>query len=341
VYNQQHEPNPVGEELPPPPLPPLDETQNDEPKVAPAAPPPLILAHQRPAYDRLVAVGRACLSIQRQTLPLRPRTNSLIVGPSGSGKTFLARAVAQELGLDFLSLSVGDWILLGCSGRGGSPTWPLILQFLLRNKSAPGCVVFLDEIDKVSGNHSTWERFLRAEAFRLLDFQLPTGLNDEDGDTVDDGDRLIAQEVLSNRTLIVSAGAFQHLWEKRARPALGFGKPEVSLENPTLDDLAQTLPRELVNRFRAEILVLPPLVEADYRAMLGATAEKVPAYLRKTFLRLGRERIGRAAANHQGCRFLEEVLLDTILCEREQLFPRPAPATSSPLASEHSPDPQI
>ena len=87
--------------------------------------------------------------------------------------------------------------------------------------------------------------------------------------------------------------------------------------------------------------MLPPLSETDYRAMLETTAEKVPAYLRETFLRIGRERIVKAAANHQGCRFLEEVLLDTILFEREQLFARPAPVKSPSLASEHSTDSQI
>ena len=86
-----------------------------------------------------------------------------------------------------------------------------------------------DLLAKMSGNYSTWEQFLRAEAFRLLDFQLPAGLKDEVGDTVDDGDRIIAQEVLAERTLIIAAGAFQGIWEKRSRPTLGFGKPETSL----------------------------------------------------------------------------------------------------------------
>jgi len=58
-----------------------------------------------------------------------------------------------------------------------------------------------------------------------------------------------AQEVLSNRALLVAAGAFQDQWDERTRPSLGFaGHQTRAAENPTLRDLAKSIPRELVNR---------------------------------------------------------------------------------------------
>jgi len=82
----------------------------------------------------------------------------------------------------------------------------------------------------------------------------------------------------------------------------------------------ETLPRELVNRFRSDLVVLPQLVETDYSRMLEQAAEGVPAYLRKTFLRLGYQRIPGAVMCRQGCRFVEELLLDTLIEERSLLL---------------------
>ena len=307
----------MGRDIPPHRFPTTRQNNMDLDTDPPELPPSsdiLIMEHQRPAFDKLVAVATACFAMQRKNLPIKPRTNSLIIGPSGSGKTYLANAVARELGVDCLSLSVGEWILLGCTKRGATTTWPMIYEFLLNNKDSNGAVIFIDEVDKVAGDTS-WEAFLRAEVFRLLDFQVPPGLMDSNENTMTPEEQEDARDVLSNKTMIIGAGAFQHIWEKRSRPTVGFGAHASSEANPTLDDLAKTLPRELINRFRAELLVLPPLLDRDYRQMLGRSAEKLPAYLRESYLRLGKERIPEAARLHQGCRFLEELLLDVILLE--------------------------
>lgn len=282
----------------------------------PSSPPKrIILDHQLAAFEKLVAVATACFSIQRNTLPVQPRSNSLIIGPSGSGKTFLARAVAEELEVEFLSISVSEWILLGASGRGAEITWPLIFQFLLQNKGGAGVVIFVDEVDKLVGD-SSWERFLRSEVFRLLDLQLPAGITNGDGDSVGRNEHAIVREVLSNRTLLLAAGAFQGIWDERSRPKLGFGSQAGSGPGLTPSNLVKTLPLELVNRFRGELVILPALAEEDYRKMLERTAKEVPIYLRDAFLRLGAERIPEVARLQQGCRFLEELMLDCILHER-------------------------
>ena len=67
--------------------------------------------------------------------------------------------------------------------------------------------------------------------------------------------------------------------------------------------------------------------------MLESTAEKVPSYLRDTFLLLGWDRIVEAARQQQGCRFLEELMLDTILREREAIKLIPSKDTSSDQAN--------
>ena len=279
----------------------------------------MIYDYQKPAFSKLLAVAKACFAVQRQTLPIRVRTNTMIIGSSGTGKTHLARAVATELGAEFLPVSIAEWILLGSSTRGRIPTWPVIFRFLQRHHKKAGLVVFVDEIDKVTGD-STWERFMRAEIFSLLDFKIPTGLNDDDGAALTPDELAQAQDALSSRTLVLAAGAFQHIWENRGRPSLGFGAKDTGNDETNLTHLAATLPRELINRFRSDLIVLPELRECDYRRMLEQSAEKIPIYFRETFLRLGYTRIPGAVACRQGCRFLEELMLDTIIEERNQMI---------------------
>ncbi|WP_030662700.1 26S protease regulatory subunit [Streptomyces rimosus] len=77
------------------------------------------------------------------------RGGLLLYGPPGCGKTFIARAVAGELGANFLSVSVNDvldmWI--GNSERNMHEI------FATARRQAP-CVVFLDELDALGGKRS-------------------------------------------------------------------------------------------------------------------------------------------------------------------------------------------
>ena len=295
----------------------------------------MILEHQRAAFEKLVSVGSACFSSQRKTLPIKLRTNTLLIGPSGSGKSHLARAAAKALGAECLVLSAAEWILLGCSARGGAATWPLIHEFLSNNYKAEGVVIFLDEIDKIGGGgigglargDSSWDNHLRTEVYTLLDFSLPVGLRDEEGNDLDDSLER-PQEVLSNRCFIIAAGAFQDLWDRRSRPTLGFGENTATADEPVdLTHLLEALPVELTNRFRSGLVVLPQLVESDYRRILEMVGAEVPHYLRDTFMRLGYRRIPEALACRQGCRFAEELLLDTIMQERHAMRDNTSPET--------------
>lgn len=68
----------------------------------------------------------------------------LLVGPPGTGKTLLAKAVAGEAGVQFLSISGSDFVELYV-GIGASRVRDLFDQ---AKKSAPA-IIFIDEIDAV------------------------------------------------------------------------------------------------------------------------------------------------------------------------------------------------
>jgi len=71
----------------------------------------------------------------------------LLVGPPGTGKTLLARAIAGEADVPFLSISGSDFVEMFV-GVGASRVRDLFSQ---AKKNAP-CIVFIDEIDAV-GRH--------------------------------------------------------------------------------------------------------------------------------------------------------------------------------------------
>ena len=68
----------------------------------------------------------------------------LLVGPPGTGKTYLAKAVAGEAGVQFLSISGSDFVELYV-GVGASRVRDLFEQ---AKKAAPS-IIFIDEIDAV------------------------------------------------------------------------------------------------------------------------------------------------------------------------------------------------
>lgn len=69
---------------------------------------------------------------------------ALLTGPPGTGKTLLAKAVAGEAGVPFVSASASEFIEM-FTGVGASRVRDLFKQ---AKENAP-CIVFIDELDSV------------------------------------------------------------------------------------------------------------------------------------------------------------------------------------------------
>ena len=103
----------------------------------------------------------------------------LLVGPPGTGKTLLARAVAGEAGVSFLSISGSDFVELYV-GVGASRVRDLFEQ---AKKVAPA-IVFIDEIDAVGrrrgaglgGGHDEREQTLNPLLVEMDGFSSNTGV---------------------------------------------------------------------------------------------------------------------------------------------------------------------
>jgi cell division protease FtsH len=103
----------------------------------------------------------------------------LLLGPPGTGKTLLARAVAGEAGVPFLSMSGSDFVEMFV-GVGASRVRDL---FDTAKKSAPS-IIFIDEIDAVGrqrgaglgGGHDEREQTLNQMLVEMDGFEENSGV---------------------------------------------------------------------------------------------------------------------------------------------------------------------
>jgi cell division protease FtsH len=103
----------------------------------------------------------------------------LLLGPPGTGKTLLARCVAGEAGVPFLSMSGSDFVEMFV-GVGASRVRDL---FDTAKKSSP-CIVFVDEIDAVGrqrgaglgGGHDEREQTLNQMLVEMDGFEENSGV---------------------------------------------------------------------------------------------------------------------------------------------------------------------
>ena len=93
-----------------------------------------------------------------ERLGITPAKGVLLYGPPGTGKTLIAKAVANESGANFISVS-GPEIASKWLGE----TEKAVRQIFKRAKQMAPCIIFFDELDAVApvrgrGDSSSWER---------------------------------------------------------------------------------------------------------------------------------------------------------------------------------------
>lgn len=86
----------------------------------------------------------------------------LMVGPPGCGKTYLAKAIATEAGLPFLSMAASEFNEIFV-GVGSSRIRQLFKQARSLAYGFGGCVIFIDELDAL-GHRRTFNQFGGAES---------------------------------------------------------------------------------------------------------------------------------------------------------------------------------
>ncbi|MBU4304113.1 MAG: ATP-dependent zinc metalloprotease FtsH [Candidatus Omnitrophica bacterium] len=108
----------------------------------------------------------------------------LLMGPPGTGKTLLAKAVAGEAGVPFLSISGSDFVEMFV-GVGASRVRDLFEQAKKASKaSGRGSIIFIDEIDAVGrqrfagvgGGHDEREQTLNALLVEMDGFNTQEGV---------------------------------------------------------------------------------------------------------------------------------------------------------------------
>ncbi len=77
----------------------------------------------------------------------------LMIGPPGCGKTYLAKAIATEAGLPFISMSASEFVEIFV-GVGASRVRQLFKRARSLAYGFGGCIVFIDELDAMGKNRT-------------------------------------------------------------------------------------------------------------------------------------------------------------------------------------------
>jgi ATPase family protein associated with various cellular activities (AAA) len=205
-------------------------------------PPPVLTRSQQAAATKLQLLYKA----KRSGLSaggITPSLHPLLIGSSGSGKSFLVRSLAKRLKIPLFETTMSSWLPQG--GRAQVPTGRQLARFL-QDQGSDGAIVFVDEIDKLRSqqDNSEYGRHLLDEVMALL-----SGIVERW-----DGWSPETVQILRDKTFIISAGTFQHMYQDQASQSPGEAWQQMSIADRIWEQ--KCLPEELLMRLSSSMIEL-------------------------------------------------------------------------------------
>ncbi|XP_053670000.1 uncharacterized protein LOC128720360 [Anopheles nili] len=178
------------------------------------------------------------------------RSGILLYGPPGTGKTLIAKAVATECNLSFLSVQ-GPELLNMYVGQSEQN----VREVFARARTASPCVLFLDELDSLAPN-----RGVSGDSGGVMDRVVSQMLSEMDGISKDPGQQIFILAATNRPDLIDPALLRPGRFDK-----LLYVGPSCTVEDK------ESVLRAVTGRFRlAENLTLRKIAESLTQDMTGA-----------------------------------------------------------------------